>query len=66
MAKTDRINSSSQNWSAGGVIISGPTKQEILKFDCWVVIDVYYKTAKGFLIVLIIWSSYLLFKISSN
>ena len=50
MAKTARINSSPQNWSAWGLIISGLTEQKKLKFDWWVVIDVDYIIAKGFFI----------------
>ena len=47
-AKTAQIKSSPQKLCAWGIIISGLTGQNILKFDWWVVIDVEYRIAKDF------------------
>ena len=66
MAETAQIKSSPQSWCARGLVISGLTGQKKLKFYWWVVIDVEYTNAKGFLNFFMIWSSYLLFKIGSN
>ena len=49
MARTARIKSSPPKWCAWGLVISGMTGQNILKFDWWVVIDMEYRIVKVFL-----------------